>query len=155
MTMEFEQILTIMEKFEQSKCAYLDFETGDVRLKLKKQNQVKRIYEKPLVDCESKEEIPSLEEAPRLQKREEERTPKEDDLIKTPLVGVFYEAVAPDKPAYVSVGSRVKKGDTVCLIEAMKMMNEVKAPKDGIIKEILVENAQLVEYDAPLFVLEE
>ena len=74
--------------------------------------------------------------------------------MKAPLVGVFYEASSPEQDPYVKVGSRVSKGDTLCLIEAMKMMNEVAAPKDGVVKEILVENGDMVEYDAPLFIIE-
>ena len=76
------------------------------------------------------------------------------DYIKAPLVGVYYAAASPDREPFVQVGSKVEKGDTVCLIEAMKMMSEVSAPRAGVIKEILVENGDLVEFDKPLFVIE-
>ena len=71
--------------------------------------------------------------------------------IKSPMVGVFYAAPSPEKPAFVSVGSRVKKGDTVCIIEAMKIMNEITAEESGTITEILVNNGDVVEFDQPLF----
>ncbi len=71
--------------------------------------------------------------------------------IESPMVGTFYEASAPEKPPYVTIGSKVKKGDVVCIIEAMKLMNEVEAEVDGEIVEILVKNEELVEYGQPLF----
>lgn len=71
--------------------------------------------------------------------------------IKSPMVGVFYAAPSPDRPPFVSVGDTVGKGDVVCIIEAMKIMNEITADKSGTITEILVENGDVVEYDQPLF----
>ena len=73
--------------------------------------------------------------------------------IKSPMVGVFYAAPSPDQPAYVSVGSKVKKGDIVCIIEAMKIMNEITAEESGTITEILVNNGDIVEYEQPLFTI--
>lgn len=73
------------------------------------------------------------------------------NVIKSPMVGVFYSAPAPDRPPFVSVGDTVNKGDVVCIIEAMKIMNEITADKSGTITEILVENGDVVEYDQPLF----
>lgn len=71
--------------------------------------------------------------------------------INAPIVGVFYAAPSPDAQPYVSVGKQVKKGDTVCIIEAMKCMNEIQAEEDGVISEILVKDGELVEYGQPLF----
>ena len=71
--------------------------------------------------------------------------------INAPIVGVFYAAPSPDSDPYAPVGKRVKKGDTVCIIEAMKCMNEIQAESDGEIVEVLVNNGDLVEYDQPLF----
>lgn len=70
----------------------------------------------------------------------------EGDLVDSPLVGVAYLSPAPDKPAFVSVGDNVKKGQTLLIIEAMKVMNEVPAPRDGIVTEILVDNEEVVEF---------
>jgi acetyl-CoA carboxylase biotin carboxyl carrier protein len=75
-------------------------------------------------------------------------------LLKSPFVGTFYRSPSPENDAFVNVGSRVKKGDTLCIIEAMKLMNEIEAEFDGVIKEILVENQSPVEFDQPLFILE-
>ena len=66
---------------------------------------------------------------------------------------MFYAAPSPDSEPYVSVGKQVKKGDTVCIIEAMKCMNEIQAEEDGVIAEVLVNNGDLVEYDQPLFTI--
>ena len=70
----------------------------------------------------------------------------EGDVVESPLVGVAYLAAGPDKPPFVSVGDQVKKGQTLMIIEAMKVMNEVPAPKDGLVTEILVQNEELVEF---------
>lgn len=75
-------------------------------------------------------------------------------VIRSPFVGTFYAAPSPTANPFASVGKRVKKGDTLCIVEAMKLMNEIEADKDGTIKEILVSNGQAVQFDLPLFVLE-
>ena len=74
-------------------------------------------------------------------------------IVKSPMVGTFYAASAPGNPPYVQVGSTVKTGDTLCIIEAMKLLNEIEADVAGVIKQILVENGQPVEYGQPLFVI--
>jgi acetyl-CoA carboxylase biotin carboxyl carrier protein len=74
-------------------------------------------------------------------------------VVKSPMVGTFYRAPNPGAPAFVDVGQTVKEGDPLCIIEAMKLLNEIEADKAGTIKEILVENGQPVEYGQPLFVI--
>lgn len=74
-------------------------------------------------------------------------------IVKSPMVGTFYRASAPGKPSFVEVGASVKEGDTLCIIEAMKLLNEIEADATGVIKEILVENGQPVEFGQPLFVI--
>lgn len=73
--------------------------------------------------------------------------------VKAPMVGTFYRASSPGAAPFVDVGQSVKEGDTLCIIEAMKLLNEIEADKSGVIKEILVENGQPVEYGQPLFVI--
>lgn len=75
-------------------------------------------------------------------------------VVKSPMVGTFYRAPQPGAEPFVKVGATVKVGDTICLIEAMKLLNEIEADKDGVIKAILVENGQPVEFGQPLFVIE-
>lgn len=74
-------------------------------------------------------------------------------VVKSPMVGTYYSASAPGNPPYVTMGSAVKQGDTLCIIEAMKLLNEIEADVAGVIKQILVENGQPVEYGQPLFVI--
>ncbi|AQY64077.1 MULTISPECIES: acetyl-CoA carboxylase biotin carboxyl carrier protein [Pseudomonas] len=74
-------------------------------------------------------------------------------VAKSPMVGTFYRTPAPGSPAFVEVGKTVKEGDTICIVEAMKMMNHITAEKAGVIESILVENGQPVEYDQPLFTI--
>ena len=74
-------------------------------------------------------------------------------LVKSPMVGTFYRASAPDAKPFVELGDTVKAGDTICIIEAMKLLNEIEADKDGVVKEILVENGQPVEFGQPLVLL--
>lgn len=76
------------------------------------------------------------------------------ETVKSPIVGVFYESPGPDKPHFVSVGDRVKKGDVLCIVEAMKVMNEIVAEKDCKIVKLLCNNEDVVEYGQPLFEIE-
>lgn len=74
--------------------------------------------------------------------------------IKSPMIGTFYRSPAPDKPAFVNVGDEIKKGDVLCIIEAMKLFNEIESEVDGRIIKVLVDEATPVEYDQPLFLVE-
>ncbi|OGA23228.1 MAG: acetyl-CoA carboxylase, biotin carboxyl carrier protein [Betaproteobacteria bacterium RIFCSPLOWO2_02_FULL_67_26] len=77
----------------------------------------------------------------------------EGHVIRSPMVGTFYRSAAPGAKPFVEVGQAVKAGDTLCIIEAMKLLNEIEADQDGTVKAILVENGQPVEYGEPLFIL--
>lgn len=77
----------------------------------------------------------------------------EADTVKAPMVGTFYRAPSPGAPAFVEVGQTVQQGQPICIIEAMKLLNEIEADKAGVVKEILVENGEPVEYGQPLFVV--
>jgi acetyl-CoA carboxylase biotin carboxyl carrier protein len=74
--------------------------------------------------------------------------------IKSPMVGTFYRAASPGSKPFIEIGSVVKEGDTVCIVEAMKILNEIEADQSGVIKQILVENGDAVEYGQPLFIIE-
>lgn len=74
--------------------------------------------------------------------------------VKSPMVGTFYRSSSPEAKPYVEVGQAVKVGETLCIIEAMKMMNQIESDKDGVVKEILVSNQDPVEFDQPLFIIE-
>ena len=75
-------------------------------------------------------------------------------IVRSPMVGTFYSAASPDAAAFVEVGQHVNAGDTLCIVEAMKMMNQIEADKSGVIKEILAQNEDAIEFDQPLFIIE-
>ncbi|GAY73203.1 acetyl-CoA carboxylase biotin carboxyl carrier protein [Lentilactobacillus kosonis] len=146
-----------MEKFDQSSMMNFELQDEDFKLSLSK----RELGEPTIVDnpdyhkqnadqlvnettdsTESNEEISSVDD-PNLSE------------IKAPLVGVVYFSPSPDKPVFKSVGDRVSKGEVVCVIEAMKMINEVKSNIDGVIKDTLVEDGAMVEFDQPIFKVEE
>ncbi|MGB1197815.1 MAG: acetyl-CoA carboxylase biotin carboxyl carrier protein [Thalassotalea sp.] len=75
-------------------------------------------------------------------------------VVRSPMVGTFYSSSSPDAPAFVEVGQHVNAGDTLCIVEAMKMMNQIEADKSGVVKEILAQNEDAIEFDQPLFIIE-
>ncbi len=75
-------------------------------------------------------------------------------IVRSPMVGTFYASASPDAPAFAEVGAHVNAGDTLCIVEAMKMMNQIEADKSGVIKEILANNEDAIEFDQPLFIIE-
>jgi acetyl-CoA carboxylase biotin carboxyl carrier protein len=75
-------------------------------------------------------------------------------VVRSPMVGTFYASASPDSPVFVEVGQHVNAGDTLCILEAMKMMNQIEADKSGVIKEILAGNEDAIEFDQPLFIIE-
>ncbi|MBA4143638.1 MAG: acetyl-CoA carboxylase biotin carboxyl carrier protein [Nitrosospira sp.] len=78
----------------------------------------------------------------------------EGHVVKSPMVGTFYRSSAPGAPAFIEVGQTVKEGETLCIVEAMKLLNEIESDKSGVIRAVLVENGQPVEYGEPLFVID-
>lgn len=97
---------------------------------------------------------PAQAQSPAPQARGEEAAPEQGARICSPMVGTFYRAPSPDAKPYVEIGTVVEKGDVVCIIEAMKMMNEIQAETRGRVLRILVENGQPIEYEQPLFLVE-
>jgi acetyl-CoA carboxylase biotin carboxyl carrier protein len=87
------------------------------------------------------------------EKREELET--DGHVVKAPMVGIFYQSSAPEKPPFVELGRSVRKGDVLCIIEAMKLMNQIEADVSGVVARILVENGDPVEYGQPLFLIRE
>ncbi|MFT7005967.1 MAG: acetyl-CoA carboxylase biotin carboxyl carrier protein [Colwellia sp.] len=75
-------------------------------------------------------------------------------VVRSPMVGTFYASTSPDAPSFTEIGKHVNAGDTLCIIEAMKMMNQIEADKSGVIKEILAHNEDAIEFDQPLFIIE-
>jgi len=145
-----EDIKEILKAFDESKATKIEIknEKGEQFMICQQQTKpvavetvkIEPVYEETAVKTESVAMPESVSKS--------EGTP-----VTSPMVGVFYAAPAPDQEPYVTVGARVNKGDVLCLIEAMKLMNEVTAEKSGEIVEVCVENGQVVEYGQTLFMI--
>ncbi len=152
---EVEEIKALIELFERSTLTELVLERGEMRLFLKRQGpggQVQASVTGGNSSIAATAGTKPAEVSPPSPTQEETAPP--GYIIKSPLVGRFYGRPSPTEEPYVEVGDRVDVGDTVCLIEAMKVMNEVRAERAGLVKEILVEDGQPVEYGQPLLILE-
>ena len=141
--MEFEDLKKVIKIFEDSKLTVLEYETENFKVKLDKRQGGAPVMPAPMPMAPATD----VQAAPQAPAQEDK------DVVKSPLVGTFHAAPAPSAKPFVSVGSKVKKGDKLCIIEAMKVMNEILAPKDATIKDILVKNGEMVEFDQNLFVL--
>lgn len=142
--MEIKKIESLIKLFGGSDLYRLELEEKDVKVVLERQKSTTALG---IEHSARKKHVTS----------QEETTKKIDETkirVTAPLVGTLYLSPEPDKPSFVKVKDRVKKGQTIAIIEAMKMMNEVKAPADGTIAAVLVENATVVEYDQVLFKIE-
>ena len=152
--MNLDEIKDLMAQFDQSSLKEFSYKNGTDELVFSK-NEAKLVAETspapqpvvsvaaPTVAPQAPTTAPVVETVPESNTTE---TVAEGDLVESPLVGVAYLASGPDKPNFVSVGDTVKKGQTLVIIEAMKVMNEIPAPKDGVVTEILVENEEMVEF---------
>ena len=152
--MNLNEIKDLMAQFDQSSLKEFSYKNGTDELVFSK-NEAKLVAEtspasQPVVSAAAPTVAPQAPTtAPVVETVPESNTTEsvaEGDLVESPLVGVAYLAAGPDKPNFVSVGDSVKKGQTLVIIEAMKVMNEIPAPKDGVVTEILVENEEMVEF---------
>jgi acetyl-CoA carboxylase biotin carboxyl carrier protein len=144
--MEFEKIVELMERLEKSNLTALEVMDGDFSLRLEKNVQAVNVVSAPSAA------VCATPVAPREIEVVSQKAP-EGKMIKSPIVGTFYAASAPDAAPFVSVGQSVKKGDVLCIVEAMKMMNEIESDTDGIISEILCQNGDVVEFGQALFII--
>lgn len=145
---EIKEILVLMK--ENDLCE-LEIEKEGIKLKLKK-DSAGQFAAEPIVQTVRsavrslpQSDVPAAAPAPAAQ------AAPAGTFIRSPMVGTFYAAPAPDQPAYTAPGKTVKHGDVLCIIEAMKLMNEIKADVGGVIEEVLVKNGEPLEFDQPLF----
>ena len=151
--MEFENILTLIKTVSDSELTNFKYEENGVKLSLsKRQNQVVScVTYEPSVINETAKAAPVPQKTESIVEKQDALEDLSGNIIKSPLVGTFYTAPSEDADAYVKVGDKVKKGQTLAIIEAMKLMNEIESEFDGNISEVYVENGQAVEYGQPLF----
>lgn len=148
MNLELNEIFMIIDKVKNTDLNTFEYQDTDIRIKIKNTNSGV-VQVNP--DAFSKAHTEKKPYAADMAQAAEVREEKQESFIEAPMVGTFYRAPAEDEEPFVSVGDRVKKGQVVGIIEAMKLMNEIKAGMDGIIEEVLVQNESLVEYGQPLF----
>ena len=148
--MNLNEIKDLMAQFDQSSLREFSYKNGTDELVFSK-NEAKLVAEaspapQPVVPATAPQAPTSTPAVEAVSESNVTESVAEGDLVESPLVGVAYLAAGPDKPNFVSVGETVKKGQTLVIIEAMKVMNEIPAPKDGVVTEILVENEEMVEF---------
>jgi acetyl-CoA carboxylase biotin carboxyl carrier protein len=158
--MKFDEIKQLIKVVEKSEIGEIEIVEEGGRIRISKNSALKQAqvvaYPEPAAAPHMSAELPSIAVAPTpaAEKPKPSEPADQYDRVTSPMVGTFYRSPAPDAEPYVEVGDHVKTGDTLCIIEAMKLMNEIQSEITGTIKKILVENSQPVEYDQALFLIE-
>ncbi len=152
--MDIRKVKKLIELLEESGVAEIEIREGEESVRISRYNQgTPTVIASPMPTAPVS--VPASpgasEEAGAV--AEEEAIPP-GHIVKSPMVGTFYRAPSPGAKPFVEVGQHVKAGDTLCIIEAMKILNQIEADKSGVVAAVLVENGQPVEYDEPLFVIE-
>ena len=133
--MDTDRVKELIKILEESNLESLSYKTNDVEISLSKGKSTV---------------VPAVMPEVRVQEPEHVVHSKKNS-IKSPLVGIFYSRPSPEQASFVKPGEHIKQGDVLCIIEAMKVMNEIKASSSGVIREIFVEDGEMVEFDQPLF----
>lgn len=155
--MDLRKLKTLIDLVAESDISELEVTEGESKVRIVKssataaQNQVVMMPSAPVLAPTAPAHASAA--APLVAAAPAEAAPSEH-IVKSPMVGTFYRASAPGAAAFVDIGSSVKEGDTLCIIEAMKLLNEIDADASGSIRQILVENGQAVEFGQPLFIIE-
>ena len=152
--MDLRKIKKLMELLEESGIAEIEVKEGEESIKLSRNigspvAPVQQMMQQPSIPQQQAAQITT-----QVEDKSDDSVNKNRNTVNSPMVGTFYASASPESKPFVTKGQSVKKGDTLCILEAMKMMNQVQAESDGKILEILVENAEPVEFDQPLFVIE-
>jgi len=147
--MDLRKIKKLIEMLQESDLNEIEVKEGEesVRINRKKEVNINPAASQVSISAHAPQQSvspPAIEEEPT----------HELAKITSPMVGTFYRSPAPGKPAFVEIGQKVKAGDVVCIVEAMKMMNQVKSDVDGVVREIHIEDGQPVEFDQPLISIE-
>lgn len=145
--MDIRKIKKLIELIEESDIAEIEIHEGEESVRLSRNSAVAQVIAAP---APLSAPAPAAEPAAAVEEKEQ----FSGHVVKSPMVGTFYRAPSPGAKAFVEVGQSVHNGQTLCIIEAMKILNQIESDTSGTIKEILVENGQPVEYNQPLFVIE-
>jgi acetyl-CoA carboxylase biotin carboxyl carrier protein len=147
--MNVKEIRELLELMAEHNVSEIEIEKDNAKIKLRKLPNGQVVMQNApqmMAPMQSILSAPAQAAAPSAQPAAEEGV----TIVRSPMVGTFYAAPAPDQPPYVSVGKVIKEGDVICIVEAMKLMNELKAELSGTVIEIMVQNGQTVEYDQPI-----
>src|SRR5689334_15969163 len=150
-SVDLRKLKKLIDLVQESGIAELEITEGEEKVKIVKGGAVDISPAPPPAAPPAKAAAP--EARPAAAAPSEAPAAQEGHVVKAPMVGTFYRTPSPDAKPFVEVGQAVKEGDTICIIEAMKLMNEIEADASGTVKAILVENGQPVEYGQPLFIL--
>jgi acetyl-CoA carboxylase biotin carboxyl carrier protein len=148
--MDLRKLKTLIELVENSGIAELELTEGEEHVRISRASSVAAPVQH--VYAAAPQAAPAAAPAPAAAAPAAPATP-EGHVVKSPMVGSFYRSPSPGAKSFVDVGQNVKEGDTLCIIEAMKLLNEIESDKSGVIKAILVENGQAVEFGQPLFII--
>lgn len=153
--MKMNEVMEIAKWFNESNLSSFKWKEEDTELKLEKKTGVVALEEAPreVISVVKKAESTVLAAESGEEKKKEKKV-EEGFFIKSPVVGTFYSSPSPEEGSFVEVGQRVKKGDVVCIVEAMKLLNEITSPVDGVVKEIFVENEDLLEFEQNIMRIE-
>ena len=154
--MNLKELKELIEMLKGTDISELEIERSGTKVRLRKGGDVTFHPAMPRMEYPPTALVaPAIAEPPAPAAEKPAEQPKTNQVkVTSPIVGTFYRSSSPDKPAYVEVGDSVKKGQVLCIIEAMKLMNEMESEVDGVVREILVENADPVEYGQVLFRVE-
>lgn len=150
--MDLRKLKTLIDLVEASDISELELTEGEEKVKISRQNNLQpavapiNYVQQPIEATKEKHTTAKQDDAASKEKATESK-----NVITSPMVGTFYRAASPDSAPFIDIGSSVKKGDTLCIIEAMKILNEIDSDKEGTISKILIENGQPVEFGQPLF----
>lgn len=151
--MDLRKIKKLMELLEESGIAEIEVKEGEESIKLSRNTSISSMPVQQVIQ-QPQPQIQATAQQPVKSDTQPSSPIENRNTVNSPMVGTFYASASPESKPFVTVGQTVKKGDTLCILEAMKMMNQVQAESDGKIIEILVNNAEPVEFDQPLFVIE-
>jgi acetyl-CoA carboxylase biotin carboxyl carrier protein len=154
--MDFKEIRELIRVFDKSELNKLKVKEGEFEISMQRgfETGITTVTTSAPMAQASQATAPAISAAPVANVSEVVSTTKSGDQILSPMVGTYYSSPSPESPSFVEVGATVKKGQTLCILEAMKIMNEVEAEFDCKIIEILVKDGSPVEYDMPIFVVE-
>ncbi len=152
--MDLKQIKAIIDLISESDVNEVSIEEGEFKIKVKKQGDVQTVSYSQPVSAPAPQAAPApAVAAPAAATQAEPEPTSSGDTLKSPIVGTFYEASSPGADPFVKIGDTVKKGQTLCIVEAMKIMNEIESEFSGKIEQILVSDGQAVEFDQPLYII--